>query len=600
MNTSKMAVLVAVGLMTSVAHAVTVTRGPYLQTQTTSSIIVRWRTDVPTDSRVSFGAAVGSLTNTVDDGAATTEHVVAVTGLAADTGYYYAVGSVSGALVGDDPDYVFNTAPAPGTERPMRFWLPGDGGFYTGAQAPNTVAVRNAYTAFTAGRRTDLFLPLGDNAYLVGTDAEFQGALFDMHHDLLRNTPVYPIYGNHEEFSSDTLTATGPFFDMFTLPTAGEGGGVPSGSETYFSFDYGNVHFVVLDSEQSPTSATTPQMLWLTADLQATTAKWIIALWHRPPYSRGLLHNSDTEAEEIRMRQFAVPILEAYGVDLVLNGHSHSYERSYLLDGHYGLANTFGPANQMDAGDGDPTTGGSGAYRKPEGLTANNGAVYVVGGSSSEVRPTTLNHPAHVVGLLEHGSVVLDVDGNVATVRFLNKDGNVTDHFQVVKGDACPPTPRPGCEASAKGKLVLKNNAIDAKDKLTFKWKDGTLPVADVGTPEAQTDLAICVYDAGGVLAGGLLPHGGGLWKASGSGLRSYNDPLLSAHGIQKLKIKPGIGAKGLFVGKGKGAGLALPALPATLPLTVQLWNPGNDECWQTTYVTAKKNDAAQVVAVTP
>ncbi len=90
------------------------------------------------------------------------------------------------------------------------------------------------------------------------------------------------VFGNHEALSSMSPTQTGPYFDMFSFPTAGEVGGIASGTEAYYSFDYANVHFIVLDSEQSPTSSSTPMLTWLEADLQATTAGWIIALWHRP------------------------------------------------------------------------------------------------------------------------------------------------------------------------------------------------------------------------------------------------------------------------------------------------------------------------------
>jgi hypothetical protein len=87
----------------------------------------------------------------------------------------------------------------------------------------------------------------------------------------------------------------------------------------------------------------------------------VIAFWHHPPYTKGS-HDSDTDNELVEMRQNAVDLLEQYGVDLVLGGHSHSYERSYFINGHYGLANTFTDDFKLDLGDGDPA--GDGAYRK--------------------------------------------------------------------------------------------------------------------------------------------------------------------------------------------------------------------------------------------
>ena len=356
-----------------------------------------------------------------------------MSGLGADTRYYYSVGSTTETLAGDDVEHFFRTSPTPGPARAMRIWVTGDGGF---ANA-NGMAVRDAYATYNAGNPTDFWLLLGDNAYILATDADYQAALFDMHHDMLRNVPTWPTFGNHESFSSNSLTQTGPYFDMFSLPTAGQAGGVPSGTEAYYSFDYANTHFIVLDSNSAATTAGSPMIVWLEADLQSTSADWVIAFWHHPPYSKGLLHDSDLEANEIRMRTRVLPILEDYGVDLVLCGHSHSYERSFFLDGHYGLSPSFVPSFMVDSGDGNPS--GDGAYRKDTiGPAPHEGAVYVVAGSSSEVRNTTLNHPAMRVGLLELGSLVLDIDDQTLTGTFLNGAAQTRDVFRIVKGSACP------------------------------------------------------------------------------------------------------------------------------------------------------------------
>jgi len=122
-------------------------------------------------------------------------------------------------------------------------------------------------------------------------------------------------------------------------------------------------------------------MTWLREDVAATSQTWIIAFWHHPPYSKGS-HDSDYEKELVEMRQNAVPILEEAGVDLVLAGHSHSYERSYLIDRHDGIASTFSDSNLVDGGDG--REGSDGAYRKPSaGPAPHEGAVYLVAGSSA-------------------------------------------------------------------------------------------------------------------------------------------------------------------------------------------------------------------------
>jgi 3',5'-cyclic AMP phosphodiesterase CpdA len=79
------------------------------------------------------------------------------------------------------------------------------------------------------------------------------------------------------------------------------------------------------------------------------------------------------------MRERFLPLMDAYGVDMVLSGHSHSYERSYPVQGHYGLSGSLTTNMIIDAGDGIES--GDGAYRRSNGT----GVVYVVAGSSGKI-----------------------------------------------------------------------------------------------------------------------------------------------------------------------------------------------------------------------
>ena len=588
-------------LLAGRADAQTVTRGPYLQIPTPNGIVVRWRTDVPTDSRVAIGTAPGALTTTFDDATLTTEHEVQVNAPAPDTRYYYSVGSTSGVLAGDDANTYFRTSPTPGTVRPIRAWVIGDAGF-AGADLN---AVRDAYTSFNGGGDTDLFLLLGDNAYVFGTDADYQAAVFDAHAPLLRKVAPWPTFGNHEAFSSNSITETGPYFQMFTLPKAGEAGGVPSGTESYYSFDFANVHFVVLDGNSSSTAPAGAMMTWLEADLQATGADWLIAFWHQPPYSKGILHDSDVEAREIEMREKVLPMLEDYGVDLVLTGHSHSYERSYLLDGHYGFSPTLDPFTMiLDAGDGDPA--GDGAYRKASvGPAAHEGAVHVVAGSSSQVRAATLNHPAMKVGLLQLGSLVLDIDGNRLTGSFLNSLEQITDTFTIEKGAAaCPAAPRTGCDPTPRAQLTLRDQADDTRDRLVWRFNHSTIRPEEIGDPTAQGDVAVCVYEQSGKLVGGGLRPGTGQdptlgWKKQGL-VYDYTDALAAAHGLGKVRIRTDSGLRATGMVRGKGAALGGLALPLTLPVRAQLVNLDDGECWESTFASALRNDPTRFTARTP
>ena len=428
---------VSFDLELSASTAASVTRGPYLQLGSSTGAVVRWRTDVATGSRVRYGLAPTSLSGVADGASGVTDHSVTLSGLSPNTLYYYSVGTATETLAGGDSTFFFRTHPFVGTAIATRIWVIGD----SGTANASAQAVRNSYVTFAGTRATDAWLMLGDNAYNSGTDAEYQNAVFNMYPGILKQAFLWPTLGNHDTAGSTNPPPTLPYYQMFTLPTNAEAGGIASGTEDYYSFDRGNIHFVCLDSMTSDRSPTAAMATWLRNDLAATAQTWLIAYWHHPPYSKGS-HNSDTESELEQMRQNILPILEDYGVDLVLTGHSHSYERSFLLDGHYGTSDTLTPSMIKDSGSGRPS--GTGAYTKPSsGIAPHEGAVYAVAGSSGQASGGTLNHPAMFISLNQLGSMVLDVDGNRLDARFLRETGAIDDSFTVVKGAAPTPTSTP-------------------------------------------------------------------------------------------------------------------------------------------------------------
>ncbi len=409
----------------------TVTRGPYLQRGSEHEVVVRWRTDVAHPSRLRFGPSRSALAGVADDPTPRIEHAVVVGDRLPTRRTYYAVGTTSRTLAGGGAFDWSEASPAPASPRSQRYWVLGD----SGTGNAGAMAVRDAFLAWNLGRSPDALFMLGDNAYQSGTDLEFQTKLFDIYPSVLRNTVLWPTYGNHDAVSSVSSTETGPYYTAFSLPRQGEAGGVPSGTKAYYSFDRGDVHFVSLNSEQPSRSPTGPQLTWLQADLAANDKTWTVVFWHQSPYTKGS-HNSDVETVAIQMRQNAVPFLEAAGVDLVMTGHSHSYERSFLIDGHYGTSGTLQPSMVLDGGDGDPA--GDGAYLK---LGApgdpHEGTVYLVLGSSGSLAPGPLDHPVMARSIYSLGSVVLDVSGGRLEGRFLTDTGQVLDHFAIEKTTEC-------------------------------------------------------------------------------------------------------------------------------------------------------------------
>jgi hypothetical protein len=208
-------------------------------------------------------------------------------------------------------------------------------------------------------------------------------------------------------------------------------------------------------------------LTWLSNDLAANTRNWLVAFWHHPPYSKGS-HNSDTETELVQMRQNALPILENYGVDLVLSGHSHSYERSKLIDQQYGISTQVSTTNILNGGSGRED--GDGAYLKPGvAPTPHEGTVYAVAGSSGQTSGGTLNHPVMYISLNELGSMVLDVSGDRLDAKFLNNAGAVRDYFAIVKSNAPPnqppsvtlTAPAEGAIFTAPANITLAADAFD-------------------------------------------------------------------------------------------------------------------------------------------
>ncbi|MBP7948102.1 MAG: metallophosphoesterase family protein [Verrucomicrobiales bacterium] len=442
------------------------TRQPYLQLATPNSIRIVWRQREETQPVVKWGDSPTTLTRqvTLQDGilvrtttaengtsadakplhsapAKTRQFEACLSGLEPDKKYYYGVFNGAKQLTPADETCYFRTLPVPGTERPAWMWVAGDGGTGGRIQA----AVHTAMVDFTKQHNValDMFLHVGDMAYQNGLDSEFQGRFFEMYGATLRNTVCWPAMGNHEGHTSKGFDGVGPFYDAYVTPTKGEAGGVPSGREAYYSFDFGKIHFIVLDSCRESFSKKgkfTPlgdaMLEWLKADLEKAKADWMIAYWHHPPYTKGS-HDSDSQAdyESIVMRGQFLPLLESAGVDLVLAGHSHIYERSMLVDGAYSTPTT--AANVViDDGDGDPA--GDGAYKKSAGLNPHEGTVNIVTGNSGTSLKRMGTMPVMKRIILEHGSVLLNINGNTLNGLMLNKDGQRRDVFQIVKSGKLP------------------------------------------------------------------------------------------------------------------------------------------------------------------
>lgn len=426
-------------------QAQTLTRMPYLQAGKQDSITIRWRTNVVCNSQVTWGtsyiASPGTYANsyTQDVGTPVTEHIVRIGGLSADTKYWYTVGTTTTVLQQTNTNY-FLTLPPDNTTRKLRFVAIGD----CGNNSTNQVNVRNTFLNFIGANDVDAMILLGDNAYNTGTDAEFQTNFFNIYqNDLLRYTKLYPAPGNHDygnSMANNTKTGSTPANSMpyhlnFSVPSSGEIGGVPSWVKNYYSFNVGDVHFVSLDSYGNDAGLLADtlgtQAAWLKADLAANTKKWTVAYFHHPPYTK-TSHTSDTENDLRAIREKLIRILERNGVDLILCGHSHGYERSYLLKGFY---NTYAsPLLDADFNAATHTATGNiqnGMYDGSANSCAysynsgqfNHGSIYVVAGSAGQVGGTTAGYPQncmHYSNATNGGCLYFEVDSNRLDAEFVS------------------------------------------------------------------------------------------------------------------------------------------------------------------------------------
>lgn len=250
-------------------------------------------------------------------------------------------------------------APVANPERVDRFIVLGDSG--TGRRAQRALARR------IEGEEMDAILFLGDIAYRSGSYDQLQARFFAVYAGIFQRVPVYAAVGNHDIRTDDGR----PFEDVFWLP----------GNERWYSFDLGDVHFVVLDS----TRIGPEQAAWLDLDLARSGRQFIVVLAHHPPYT------SARRGPSRSFQTYFVPLLERHAVDLVLTGHEHQYERTKPI----------------------------------------NGIVYVVSGGGGARLTSPGRQPYTERTAAKHHFLILEAHSRELRVRAVDIDGKTIDEFEV-------------------------------------------------------------------------------------------------------------------------------------------------------------------------
>ncbi len=284
-----------------------IARGPYLSNVTGTSALVSWWTNIATTGIVHYG--VGSVAeHSQADPTSTQHHAVTLSGLSPGASYQYTVGN---GTVASATATLRTAAPAGAA---FSFAAIGDFGGASTGETQNAANIAAGGTSFIQ--------TLGDNVYASGGNPEpdfstvysdYDARFFKPFAAAARNQAFFPANGNQEYYSN------GKFWSTFPMPGS---------NHSWYSYNWGNAHFLVLDSEVAFDPAS-PQYAFAQADLAANQgATFRIVVMQRPPYSSSSASSSSTEG-----RASLVPLFEKYKVALVLSGNSHNYERSFPLKG---------------------------------------------------------------------------------------------------------------------------------------------------------------------------------------------------------------------------------------------------------------------------
>jgi hypothetical protein len=290
-----------------------------------------------------------------------------------------------------------------------RYWVKSSKGLASGVHTFRTLPVApDQYRLITLGDVRSLpqvwekvseriFNDEKDALFIIGTgDYPADGSkyhqwveqFFKPARNLLGSLPIWPAIGNHERTrgSGDPREMESHFFSLFELP----------GNERWFRVDYGYTTVLIIDSNSSmePGQA---QYEWLRQQLRSKRQRFTLVAFHHAPFTSGphaglAPDGTPNEWPLDQGRRFLAPLFEMYGVDLVLNGHDHLYERSYK-DGVYYVV-----------------TGGGGA------------PLYKI---------NSVENPYQQVAVAVNHYVTLDVESTAITLTAIDADGAIIDWFKV-------------------------------------------------------------------------------------------------------------------------------------------------------------------------
>lgn len=249
-----------------------------------------------------------------DDGVTTYIHTAAVSDLKPGTAYEYRVGA------GDKRSSWQSFHTAQGHDFKALIFPDSQSSDYS-------VWAATAQPAWQRNQDAQFFINMGD---LVnnGQDHYQWNAWFDVVGDMIARIPVVPLLGNHETYDKDwKVRMPEAYLHLFALPRIDR----EKYQNQFYSFDYGDVHFVVLNTQSQELADFEPRLdedevAWFKEDMAKTTKKWKIVLMHKDPLQYGFANRPQPREEGFSPEgRLWMPLFDQYGVDAVLSAHLHTY-----------------------------------------------------------------------------------------------------------------------------------------------------------------------------------------------------------------------------------------------------------------------------------
>lgn len=352
---------------------------PYLQYGTTESMTVMWETSVEAEATVHYGETAECHSSIIGNSNGPI-HEVTLKKLNPGTQYFYKVTSTKNGKSLTSEVKTFQTDG--GKKVPYSFAIISD------TQANPDVSGALAKLAWE--HRPNFLLHPGDLVSTGGIKHQWVEQYFASMEPLISRVPFFPVLGNHEQNADN-------YYKYMSLPEP----------EYYYSFQYGNADFFMIDTNKK-CDPDSEQYQWLDKALAASSATWKFVCHHHPPYSSdendyGNLWKTNKSSRGDLNARHLTSLYDKYKVDIVWNGHIHSYERTWPIKA------------------GKPVDKG--------------GSLYMItgGGGGGLETPGPFRTPFEHLVKRGHHYVMVWINGRSLTFKAYDLDGHLFDTFDLNK-----------------------------------------------------------------------------------------------------------------------------------------------------------------------